>query len=122
MNTQSATIAPVVLNTAGDAPASISGPYSFEMIGNSMAPRIRSGETIYADPAVKPEIGDDCVFWNMQQRAIVGELLATTAETWRIGQWRGRGDEIDRAVLDLPHSEWPMCHCITERRHARRHA
>jgi hypothetical protein len=85
------------------------GAYSFEMIGDSMSPRYKPGDTIYVDPALPPKVGEDCVFWN-QQQAIVGELIELSLEMWRIGQ---RPETIHEIILELPVREWPICHAVT---------
>ena len=116
-------IAPVPIGALDDAPAAsrvdliLARPYRFKMVGNSMSPRYRDGETIYVDPALPPAIDEDHVFLNEQRHAIVGTLLEMiTPDTWRIAQWREKGDEIDQTILQLSVSEWPLIHRITRRR------
>jgi Peptidase S24-like len=105
----------VTTNAMGVA-HSTSESYSFEMADNSMSPRYRQGATLYVDPAKPPNVGDDVVLWNRQRQRIVGELLEmTTPKMWRIEQLRADASEktVRETIVELPVSEWPLCHRIT---------
>jgi hypothetical protein len=56
------------------------------------------------------------VFFNEQRQAIVGRLIAISPAMWRIAQ---RAETIRETIIELPVSEWPICHGITGRRNAR---
>lgn len=84
--------------------------YALPVVGDSMRPRYKSGEMLYVDPAVRPEIGKDCVVYNRDRsRAELGELTHMTAKLWRIVQ---RSETVHQATLDLPVTEWPTCEKI----------
>jgi phage repressor protein C with HTH and peptisase S24 domain len=119
------TVVPVPTNAPGGVPAAseaasaidliLARPYQFKMIGDSMRPRYRPGETVYVDPALAPEPDEDHVFFNEQRQAIVGRLIAMSRETWRIAQ---RAETIRETIIELPVSEWRICHGIIGRRNA----
>jgi hypothetical protein len=115
------TIAPVPIGALDDAPTApidliLARPYQFKMVGNSMSPRYREGDTIYVDPTLLPEMDQDHVFLNRERRAIVGKLLLAPPSIWRIEQLRGHATEkmVRETVIELSVNEWPLCHPITE--------
>lgn len=89
-------------------------PYWLPMVGDSMRPCFDPGDELYLDPALPPKIGDDHVWFDEDRNAIVGRLVEMSPATWHIEQWRWQGKYFEEIVGELPRSDWPTCHRITE--------
>lgn len=62
-----------------------SGAYALRVRGDSMRPRIKSGEYIIAEPSIAPQPADDVVVRLIDGRALVKELLFVTGDDVRLG-------------------------------------
>jgi|SRR5215468_4865388 len=86
------------------------GPYSFQMVGDSAAPRYEEGDTVHVDPHHQLRVGDWCVFWqDDRETARIGKLVAASGNSWHVWQLNPRG------MQALAKAEWPVCHVIVGR-------
>ena len=82
--------------------------YGMIVTGDSMSPKIESGDTVLVNPHLPHRNGDTCVFRNHQDdgtvQAIVKTLRRFTDETWFVRQFNPPKD------FQLKRSEWQVCH------------
>jgi phage repressor protein C with HTH and peptisase S24 domain len=82
--------------------------YGMIVTGDSMSPKIESGDTVLVNPHLPPRNGDTCVFRCHQDDgtvlAIVKRLRRFTDETWFVSQHNPAKD------FHLKRSEWQVCH------------
>lgn len=104
---------PVDYVSRNDRMQAVKNPFAFVVVGNSMSPAINHGDTVVVNPALKPKIGDDCVF--IQDRDD-GTMLAVvkrvyrlpTADTWHVRQFDPRED------FKLPRQIWAKVFVVDE--------
>ncbi len=79
--------------------------------GDSMSPRIKSGDTVLVNPHIPKRAGDTCIFRRHDDddgtvHAVVKELLHEGSELWKVRQYNPKRD------FTLKKSEWQICHKI----------
>jgi phage repressor protein C with HTH and peptisase S24 domain len=82
--------------------------YGMIVTGDSMSPKIESGDTVLVNPHLPPRNGDTCVFRCHQDDgtvlAVVKKLRRFNDETWFVSQHNPPKD------FTLKRSEWQICH------------
>jgi phage repressor protein C with HTH and peptisase S24 domain/lambda repressor-like predicted transcriptional regulator len=82
--------------------------YGMIVTGESMSPKIESGDTVLVNPHLPPRNGDTCVFRCHQDDgtvlAIVKKLRRFNDDTWFVSQLNPQKD------FTLKRSEWQVCH------------
>lgn len=82
--------------------------YGMIVTGDSMSPKIESGDTVLVNPNIPPRNGDTCVFRCHQDDgtvlAIVKRLRRFNDDTWFVSQHNPQKDFV------LKRSEWQVCH------------
>lgn len=84
--------------------------YGMIVTGDSMSPRVESGDTVLVNPHLPPRNGDTCVFRSHQDDgtvlAIVKRLRRHNDDTWYVTQFDPPKD------FTLKRSEWQVCHVV----------
>lgn len=82
--------------------------YGMIVTGDSMSPKVESGDTLLVNPHLPARSGDTCIFRSHQDDgtvlAIVKKLRRFTDETWFVSQHNPARD------FQLKRSEWQICH------------
>jgi len=81
--------------------------YGMIVTGDSMSPKVESGDTVLVNPNIPPRNGDTCVFRCHQDDGtvlvIVKKLRRFNDETWFVSQHNPQKD------FTLKRSEWQIC-------------
>lgn len=94
----------------------VSKSYGVIVVGESMVPEFRPGDTALVNPHLPPERGSTFVFFSEtygDRRATIKHLVRWSEGLWYLRQWsppRGQKEE-----FTLPRSEWPICHRVVGR-------
>lgn len=90
--------------------AEVKDAYGLIIVGESMVPELRPGDTALIHPHLPPSREDCCVFYaddgNGTQRVLVKAFTRATATHWYVEQWN------PPKKLTLDRQEWQKCHLI----------
>jgi phage repressor protein C with HTH and peptisase S24 domain len=104
---------PVDYVSRNERMVAVKNPFAFVCVGSSMSPAIEHGDTVVVNPALKPKIGDDCVFVQDQADGTFLALVKRvyrlpTAEHWHVRQFEPRED------LKLARKTWAKVFVVDE--------
>lgn len=84
--------------------------YGMIVTGDSMSPKVESGDTVLVNPNIPPRNGDTCIFRCHQDDgtvlAVVKKLRRYNDESWHVSQFNPPKDFV------LKRSEWQVCHVV----------
>lgn len=84
--------------------------YAFIIVGDSMFPEFKPGETGQVNPHLPPVPGEPCVFYadddNGTQKATVKSFIRQTATHWHVEQWN------PPKKFSLSRKDWQKCHRV----------
>lgn len=90
--------------------AEVKDGYGFIIVGDSMAPELKPGETGLVHPHLPPVTGEPCVFYaddgQGAMRATVKSFVRQTATHWHVEQWN------PPRKFSLARKEWQKCHRV----------
>ena len=76
--------------------------------GDSMSPRIESGDTVLVNPHLPPRAGDTCIFRRHEDHGAVEicikEYVRQTDDLWYVKQHN------PKKSFTLKRTEWQICH------------
>lgn len=90
--------------------ANVRGGYGVIVVGESMEPVLRAGDTILVHPHLPPKVDDLCLFRDEKDgefRATIKEYRSASKDLWKVHRY-GK----DPADFTLKKREWPQCHVI----------
>lgn len=90
--------------------AQVKDGYGLIIVGESMNPELKPGETALVHPHLPPVAGEPCVFYSDDghgvQRVSVKSYVRATSTHWHVEQWN------PPKKFALPRSEWQRCERI----------
>jgi phage repressor protein C with HTH and peptisase S24 domain len=90
--------------------AQVKDGYGLIVVGESMVPELKPGETALVHPHLPPIHGEPCVFYadngKGEQHVTVKAFVRSTATHWHVEQWN------PPKRFTLPRSEWQRCERI----------
>jgi DNA-binding XRE family transcriptional regulator len=90
--------------------AGVVGGYGVLVVGESMTPLVRPGDTVLINPHLPPRKEDLCLFIYDQDgdfRATIKEFVSQTKDAWSVKRY---SPTVRRIVLKK--REWPRCHVV----------
>ncbi len=94
----------------------VSRAYGIIVVGESMVPEFRPGDTALVHPHLPPERYETFVFYAEGEgdvRCTIKHLIRWTETTWHVRQWNpAKGQKAD---FQLPRKEWGRCHMVVGR-------
>jgi transcriptional regulator with XRE-family HTH domain len=88
----------------------VRGSYGVLVVGESMAPRVLAGHTVFINPHIPPRIGDLCLFYvekDGEFRATLKEYLGQNDSSWLVKRYRPKERKFSLAKKD-----WPRCNVV----------
>ncbi len=94
-----------------DPLATVKGGYGVIVVGDSMSPVVRPGETVLVHPHLPPKIEDICLFMSGAEehdfKATIKEYLGQTKDLWKVRRYGPH--PID---FTLKKRDWPRCQVV----------
>jgi phage repressor protein C with HTH and peptisase S24 domain len=93
--------------------AQVKGAYGLYIVGDSMVPEFRPGDTAIVNPNLPVVPDSACIFYaekSGEARATIKYLRRITAESWHVSQWNPPDDM--KRDFTLPRREWGVCHRV----------
>lgn len=88
--------------------AEVEGAYGVRVLGNSMEPAYKPGETVFVHPSASLVPGCDVILRQSDpdRSAVIHTLVRETESEWHVHQYNPDAD------MMLSKSEWPICEKI----------
>lgn len=90
--------------------AEVKDGYGLIVIGDSMTPELRSGDTALIHPHLPPSRDHSCVFYaddgHGTQKATIKSFIKSTPTHWHVEQWN------PPRKFTLDRKEWQKCHLV----------
>lgn len=87
--------------------AQVKDGYALIIVGESMVPELKPGETALVHPHLPPVVGEPCVFYaddgHGEQRVTVKSYIRSTSTHWHVEQWN------PPKKFTLERKEWQRC-------------
>lgn len=96
-----------------DPLATVKDGYGVIVVGDSMSPAVRPGDTVLVHPHLPPKIEDFCLFMSPEGegehefRATLKEFIGQTADLWKIRRYGPVPKD-----FTLKKRYWPRCHVV----------
>lgn len=93
--------------------AHVARSYGLYVVGESMVPEYRPGDTAIVDPTLPPLSGEVHIFYaekDGEARAAIKYLRRATAASWLVSQWNPPPKM--KADFELSRREWGVCHRV----------
>jgi phage repressor protein C with HTH and peptisase S24 domain len=95
-----------------DPLATVKNGYGVIVVGESMVPVVRPGDTVLVHPHLPPKVEDICLFISDDRdsgefRATIKEYLGQTKDIWKVKRYHPKEQE-----YSLKKREWPKCQVV----------